>query len=147
MGKRASLPFPPPRRHPLFLPASAFSHWRSGRWNSAFRPFSSATWPFYSARLAAGLRRMHIALEYCKVVEVQLLYHLQKYSLMKNNMLGMLIQCIDENNIQPINKYLDMLRDINNYRRSSAHTGIVDKSAVNQIRNILFDKDLLGKIQ
>ena len=87
-----------------------------------------------------------IVVEYCKVVEKQLRILLANELTEDQRMLGQVIGKIDKDRIMPYFNYLHYLRKVNILRRESAHTGVLTKKEVDEIREIFYTNNLLAKL-
>lgn len=63
-----------------------------------------------------------------------------------DKMLGQIIHKIRYEGIKPYNNYLAELVKINNLRKKSAHTGLLTKSDVENMRTVLFIDQLLNAL-
>lgn len=87
-----------------------------------------------------------IVVEYCKVVEKQLRILLAGILTEKEKMLGQVIGKIDRDRIMPYYNYLLDLRKVNKLRKESAHTGLLAKQDVEELRKIFYENNLLRKL-
>ncbi|MCY6354414.1 hypothetical protein [Clostridium sp. ZS2-4] len=87
-----------------------------------------------------------IIVGYSKIVEVQLRHKLQGILTSRERMLGQILGKIYDDNIVPFYDKLEDLRTVNNLRKSSAHTGVLDLYEADKIRCMLFEDGLLGSI-
>lgn len=85
-----------------------------------------------------------IVVEYSKVVENQLRTLLGTRIPSSQKILGGVLFTISENHIVPYSGYLTDLYKVNRLRKSGAHTGMLGKNDVDEIRKILFQNNLLN---
>lgn len=87
-----------------------------------------------------------IIVEYSKIVEVKLRHKLQGILTSRERMLGQILGKIYDDNISHYYDKLGDLRTVNNLRKSSAHTGVLDLYEADKIGCVLFEGELLGSI-
>lgn len=88
-----------------------------------------------------------IVVEYCKVLETQLRSLIGDRLPSNVKMLGQIIQCIADDNISPYDRYYIQFTKINEFRKSSAHTGRLRKQDADEIRKIYYDLGLLRQLK
>lgn len=87
-----------------------------------------------------------IIVEYSKVVEKQLRILLSDSLPQRTRMLGQIIGYIRDENILPYSAYYNDLKEVNDLRKISAHTGQLTKIQAIEMRTILFNNNLLNKL-
>lgn len=87
-----------------------------------------------------------IIVEYSKIVEVQLRFKLRDFLSSKEKMLGQIIGKIYNDNIVPYTDNLENLKNVNDLRKDSAHTGVLTIYDADKVRRILFEDGLLVSI-
>ncbi|MGL5711770.1 MAG: DUF4116 domain-containing protein, partial [Paraclostridium sp.] len=104
---------------------------------------------FYKLNIEGMIDYSHIALNYFKVIELELnTYLVEKNFIYETLPLGDLVMNIGYNlkDLKSLSYVQDILKDILEYRNECAHTGITSKVRLNEIREFVFNKGLLNQI-
>ena len=87
-----------------------------------------------------------IVVEFCKVIEKQLRVLLGRKLPYNAKMLGQVIYEIENQPIPPYDKIIQELNEVNKYRKESAHTGVLRRIDVEQLRRLFYSEGLLNKL-
>lgn len=101
----------------------------------------------YEIHKASVIDFAPIVVEYSKVVENQLRTLLGTRIPSNQKTLGGVLFTINTNHIAPYNSYLTDLYKVNRLRKSGAHTGVLGKNDVDEIRKILYQNNLLNLLR
>lgn len=128
----------------LFQNASQFVNKSFAHLKLKSKEFLITAETLYEIHKASIIDFAPIVVEYSKVVENQLRTLLGTRIPSSQKTLGGVLFTISENHIVPYSDYLTDLYKVNRLRKSGAHTGMLGKNDVDEIRKILFQNNLLN---
>ena len=104
---------------------------------------------FYELNVQGMVDYSHIAINYFKVMELELNNYLYKEGYTQNYLpLGELAITLGRNlkYLKSLNDVHEVIKGLLDYRNDSAHAGIISKAKLREVRSSFFDKGVLTQI-
>lgn len=126
-----------------YINACSFINSNFPRLNEKSKEFLITAETLYEIHKMSIIDFAPIVVEYSKVVEKQLRVLLDGKISDENKTLGSVLYIINTRKIQPYKQYLRDLYKVNKLRKSAAHTGVLTRTDVEEIRRIFFENNLI----
>ncbi|WP_455539269.1 hypothetical protein [Terrisporobacter sp.] len=104
---------------------------------------------FYGLDIKSMVDYSHISINYFKVIELELNTYLYKEGYTQNYLpLGDLSITLGRNlkYLKSLNYVHEVIKNLLDYRNDSAHSGIISKSKLKEVRSSFFDKGVINQI-